>query len=90
MIPTTLAIILIGLGILSGFLVGWDFAVHHHRQQRKTIETNLADLEAQVATFTDDMKRDPQRAWINMGKRNVLNQMERTLSIIRNALEPES
>ena len=90
MIDSTHAMILIVLGALAAFLVGWDLAIHAHRRARSLLETSLADLEAQVASFHDDMERDPQRAWMNLGKRNVLLQMEATLRIIRSALEPRA
>ena len=76
-------------GLLSGLLLGWDLAVYNHRRTRRLLETSIADLEAQVASFQDDLDRDPQRAWIDMGKRNVINQMEATLRIIRETLQPQ-
>lgn len=78
------------LALLAGLLIGWDLAIHAHRRNRHILETSVADLEAQVASFQDEIDRDPQRAWINMGKRNVLNQMEGTLRTIRTTLEPDA
>lgn len=88
-IDPALFIIVAGLALLAGGLVGWDLAVHDHRRTRKLLQISVADLEAQAASFREEMDVDPQRAWINMGKRNVVNQMEATLQTIRTTLEPD-
>ena len=85
--PVELFLIVILLAALSGLLVGWDLAVHNHRAARKTLETRAADLDVQFARFREDLSRDPQRAWIDIGKRNVLSQMEQTVRAIRASLE---
>jgi hypothetical protein len=85
-----LALAFIITGILIGALVGWNFAVHNHRETRKKLEANVDELEAQVANFTESARIDPQRAWIDMGKRTVLHQLETAVRTIRKTLDPDA
>lgn len=87
MTVTPLLIFLLLTAVLVGFFVGWDMAVHHHRASRRALENNLAALEEHVARFQDAMLTDPQRAWIDFGKRSTVNAMEATLRAIRHSLE---
>lgn len=81
--------ILVVMALLAGLLVGWDLAVHNYRRTLRILETNINLLEDQIATFQADQLIDPQRAWIDFGKRNVINQMETTMRTIRATLDPE-
>ncbi len=74
----TLALMMLGItlvSLFSGYLVGWNAAVDNHRHTRKLLETSVGDLEQQVAAFRAAEDNDPQRAWIDMGKRHVINQI---------------
>lgn len=81
--------LLVGLAALSGALIGWDRAIHNHRTRQAVLETSVADLEEQVATFRIEEQKDPQRAWIDIGKKHVLHQMEYTVRKIRATFDPE-
>lgn len=81
--------LIVALAALSGLLVGWDRAVHKFRSRQAILETSVGDLEEQVAVFRQEEQKDPQRAWINIGKRHVLSQMEHTVRTIRSAFDPE-
>lgn len=81
--------LIVSLAALAGALIGWDRAVHNHRARQRAIETNLADLEEQLSVFHEEERQDQQRAWINVGKRNVLAQMENTVRKIRSTFDPE-
>jgi hypothetical protein len=86
MIPTELFLILALIALLAGGLIGWDMAIHRHRASHRA----LARLEKDMETFRQAETTDPQRAWIDAGKRNVIGTMEATLRKIRATLEHDS
>lgn len=77
---TMLMILIVGVPF---FIIGWNMAVAKHRAKRRALETHLTDLEAQVSVFHEERKRDPQRAWIDVGTRYATGQMEHTIERIR-------
>lgn len=89
-IPTEAFIAVLILTAIAFGILGWDLAVHNHRARRRALEIRAADLKAQFDRFTEDLDQDPQRAWIDVGKRNALHQMEMTVRAIRKDLEPQS
>lgn len=90
MIPTELAIAGALTTALVGFALGWDWSVHKYRAEKRELETATQGLETEIATFHALAARDPQRAWINLGKDNVLINLERYVAQLRERLEPHS
>lgn len=75
---------------LAFFLLGWDLSVARHRDLATALEQEVSDLEDRVAAFDEQMAKDPQRAWLDLGKRTALHQMEATIRSIRHTLESHS
>lgn len=87
--PTELLFALLILAALGGGLAGYEFADFRHKRNRKKLEAAVDSLEADVALFHAAEAADPQRAWIDMGKRSILNQIDSALRTIRTTLDPD-
>jgi len=83
--PYNLAVVM-GLLLIVAFLTGWNAAVHKYRAQRVTLSNAVDQLEAELAEQKRKLAEDPIRAAIDIGKTNVLNQMESLLRQIRTAM----
>lgn len=81
--------ILIGIGVIAGILVGWDLAVHNHRRGLRILHRRTSRIEADAAAFRAAEREDPQRAWIDAGRRSVVSRVDATLSEVRHDLGDE-
>ena len=88
-IPIEIFIACIAGALLAGAIFGWDFAVHNHRSTRRSLQTKIDVLQADIDDFRIAQSVDPQRAWIDFGRRNVLRQFETAMRAIRSTLEPD-
>jgi hypothetical protein len=75
------------LGVVIGILIGWDAAIYQHRHNRKILNERVEELEADAAEFRAQLAADPQRAWLDFGKRDVLNRFDSLVTAIRKTLE---
>lgn len=88
MIPAPIFAFCVLGALTAGLLIGWDWAVHTYRVQKRALEEAQETLETEIAALHAQAIRDPQRAWIDIGKTNVLIHLERLLAQLRATLEP--
>jgi hypothetical protein len=86
---TTEFLIVFILGMLATGILAWDLAVHHHRHGLRLLTRRTKRIEADAAAFRAAEREDPQRAWLDAGKRSVISRVDATLGDIRRDLGDE-